>query len=174
MVIPTAPIREVTGNYTSEEIHSWYDVYGNRDGSMSRAFMCSLMNQEEMRDSVRIITELVNQEVAVLNGAHDKVFIGGFSQGCAMSLATFLLYKEGRLGGVLGLCGNYVTTIDYDTEVDLPLKRQTKIFLYHGEDDTNIYTDAAMKSYEELKELKLDFTFDLEPGCGHHFSNTMI
>ena len=87
-----------------------------------------------------------------MGGAHDKVFIGGVSQGCAVSVATFLLYQSGRLGGCVGLSGAHSTVIDYATEVDLPLKRQTKVFLYHGEDDPLIAADLAALSYRELQE----------------------
>ena len=43
--------------------------------------------------------------------------------------------------------------LDYaSNEVDLPLKRQTKIFLYHGEDDPLISVIKAEESYQEFKE----------------------
>ena len=112
---------------------SWYDIMSlDRPASMSKKEMRELMSQEEIRDSVRIVTDLIKEEVAALNGAHEKVFIGGFSQGCAISLASFLLYSEGRLGGCVGLSGSHSAIVDYNTEVNLPLKRQTKVFLYHG------------------------------------------
>jgi len=37
------------------------------------------MSQEEIRDSVRIVTDLIKEEVEALGGAHEKVYIGGFS-----------------------------------------------------------------------------------------------
>ena len=103
---------------------SWYDIKSLGDVSSVPVEQTRQMySQEEIRDSVRIITEIINEEVKILGGAHDKVFIGGFSQGCAVSVATFLLYQGGRLGGCVGLSGAHSTVIDYATEVDLPLKR---------------------------------------------------
>ena len=46
---------------------------------MSKEAMRDLMSQAEIRDSVRIVTELINEEVGILDGQHEKVFIGGFS-----------------------------------------------------------------------------------------------
>ena len=87
-------------------MNSWFDVKTfDGIGSMSKEEVRKLMSQEEIRDSVRIVTEIIKEEVAALNGAHEKVFIGGLSQGCVISLATFLLYSEGQLGGVVGLSG---------------------------------------------------------------------
>lgn len=155
---------------------SWYDIKSlDRPASLSMEVMRQqVMSQPEIRDSVQIVTSLINEEVEILNGQHDKVFIGGFSQGCAISLATFLLYSGGRLGGCVGLSGAHSATINYATEVDLPLKQQTKIFLYHGEADPLIAADMAAKSYEEFTQLGLDFTFEREPGLVHSLSNEEI
>ena len=52
----------------------------------------------------------------------------------------------------------------------MPLKRQTKLFLYHGEDDGAIGVENATKSYEEFTEHGLDYTFEREPGLEHSLS----
>ena len=57
------------------------------------------------------------------------------------------MYSDGQLGGVVGLSGGQSLVIDYANEVDLPLKRLTKMFLYHGEDDNVIGVDQATQSY---------------------------
>ena len=48
---------------------------------------------------------LIEKETALLNGKTENVFIGGFSQGCMLSLATFLKMKKEALGGVLCFSG---------------------------------------------------------------------
>ena len=59
---------------------SWYDITTlDRPSTLSVAESRALMSQEEIRDSVRIVTALIDEEVQALNGQHDKVFIGGFS-----------------------------------------------------------------------------------------------
>ena len=44
------------------------------------------------------------------------------------------------------------------------------MFLYHGQEDPVIAADVARKSYEELTELGLDFSFEVEPGLVHSLS----
>ena len=46
---------------------------------MSKEEMRDMMSQSEIRDSVRIVTDLIKEEVGILDGQHEKVFIGGFS-----------------------------------------------------------------------------------------------
>jgi len=102
-------------------------------------------------------------------GDSSKVFIGGMSQGCAMSLATFLMYKEGRLGGVVGASGAQIAAIDWSS-VDIEMKRNTPICLYHGSEDS-ILSTSAQKSYQiYLKDKGIDYSFIEEEGLDHDFS----
>ena len=65
-----------------------------------------------MKESVEIIIKKINEEVKIL-GTSERVFLAGFSQGCALSLATFLRYP-GKLGGVAGLSGmNCLDPLDW-------------------------------------------------------------
>jgi predicted esterase len=49
--------------------------------------------------------ELIEKETALLGGNTENIFIGGFSQGCMLSLATFLKMKKEPLGGVMCFSG---------------------------------------------------------------------
>ena len=89
-------------------------------------------------ESVDLVTKLVEKEIEKLDGKSENVFIGGFSQGCSLSLATFLTLKNHQLGGVVGLSGMLALKVKDWNEIDLDLKRKTPIFLYHGESDPMI------------------------------------
>ena len=79
VVLPTAPIRAVTCN-GGYRMTSWYDISSlDRPSTMSKEEMRDMMSQSEIRDSVRIVTDLIKEEVGILDGQHEKVFIGGFS-----------------------------------------------------------------------------------------------
>ena len=62
-------------------------------------------------ESVDIVTKYIKDEEKVL-GSSEKIFLGGFSQGCALSLATFLNFP-GKLGGIVGLSGMNAMKIDW-------------------------------------------------------------
>jgi len=63
VVLPTAPVRAVTCN-GGMKMTSWYDITSlDRPASMSKNDMRNLMSQDEIRDSVRIVTALIDQEV---------------------------------------------------------------------------------------------------------------
>jgi len=52
---------------------------------------------------VDIVSKIIDKEAATL-GNSNKVFVGGFSQGCAVSLATLISYPK-PLGGIVGMSG---------------------------------------------------------------------
>jgi predicted esterase len=49
--------------------------------------------------------ELIKTESEILKGKTENIFIGGFSQGCMLSLATFLKLKDEALGGLVCYSG---------------------------------------------------------------------
>jgi lysophospholipase-2 len=61
--------------------------------------------EEEILASVEYLCKLIDEEVE--RGVKlDRIVIGGFSQGCAVSLVTALASRyAGKLGGVVGLSG---------------------------------------------------------------------
>ena len=171
VILPTAPERAVScnGGYV---MTSWYDIMSLSAsipaGSKERF---ANYDQKQILESVGIVNDLVKKEAEVLGG-YDKVFIGGFSQGCAISLATFLLHRE-KLGGVVGCSGALCADIDWQT-VDLSLKKDSPMFIYHGTEDPMIPVALAEQSYAVMKEKGLEFEYTREPGMEHEVSNDEI
>lgn len=62
VVLPTAPIRAVTCN-GGARMTSWYDIKRlDKDPSMSMEESRQMMSQTEIRDSVGIVTRLIDEE----------------------------------------------------------------------------------------------------------------
>lgn len=62
-------------------------------------------DEEGMMASVEYICGLVDKEVEA-GVPVERIVVGGFSQGCAMSLLVGLMNRyKGKLGGVVGLSG---------------------------------------------------------------------
>ena len=102
-------------------------------------------SQTELMESVEIAKKHIEGEAQLLNDTKN-VFIGGFSQGCALSIATFLKYDK-LLGGVLGLSGMNALKFDIKDTPLLEEKKKTPIFLYHGTKDSMINHHLAKMSY---------------------------
>jgi phospholipase/carboxylesterase len=112
VLLLTAPERPVTLN-GGMIMNSWYDIYSLRgdDDMLSLDKLYDKYNREEMLQSVAYVSSIIDMEVASL-GDSKKVFVGGFSQGCALSLATMIHYPK-RLGGLFCLSGMNAIKIDW-------------------------------------------------------------
>ena len=90
-----------------------------------------------------MVSNFVKNEIKDnLNGDPKKLWIGGFSQGCAMSLQIAFNFEQ-DLGGVIGCSGHLLPTISL---LDLDeSKKSIPIFLYHGEKDAVIPCSVAEK-----------------------------
>jgi phospholipase/carboxylesterase len=127
---------------------SWYDIYslgGVQPSSIEE--MRKNFNYDEVSDSVNIVKRLIEQETALLGGNTDKVFIGGFSQGCAIALATFLALEK-SVGAVVGLSGANLIDLKKEGAVtDIEGKKKIPMMLYHGLNDPVIAEKEANLSY---------------------------
>ena len=168
VILPTAPERAVTcnGGYV---MTSWYDIMSLSSTISQSQDRFANYDQKQIMESVGIVNELIKKEAETL-GSYDKVFIGGFSQGCAISLTTFLLHTE-KLGGVVGCSGALCADIDWKT-VNADLK--TDMFIYHGTSDPMIPVDLAEQSYEVMTNHGLKFQYTREVGMEHEVSNDEI
>ncbi|KAJ4504507.1 hypothetical protein HRR83_008409 [Exophiala dermatitidis] len=131
--------------------------------------------------SVDIIDKLVEEEIK--NGTPAKrILVGGFSQGCAVSLVWGLTSRfKNEVGGMVCLSG-YMPLRDRiaqlrrerrpegcPEEAELPEKGGKKWFYVHGTMDMLIPTKMFAQGMEELAKWvdKEDIEVHLYPGMGH-------
>ena len=90
-------------------MNSWYDIFsvGGLGSDASMEQIRAKYNQDEVNESAELLLQMVEEERQLLPDQDpSRVFIGGFSQGCMVSLAAYLKYAGSKpLGGVIGLSG---------------------------------------------------------------------
>lgn len=140
-VFPSAPMRPVTinGGYV---MPAWYDILGT-----------DLQRREDeagLRASQVQIEALIDQEIARGMPAH-RIVLGGFSQGCAMTLQTGLRHAQ-RLGGLMCMSGYLPLAGSVATERS-DANQITPIFMAHGRFDDIIPIARATASRDALQAL---------------------
>ncbi|MBX9899849.1 MAG: alpha/beta hydrolase [Burkholderiaceae bacterium] len=140
-VFPNAPTMPVTinGGYV---MRAWYDILGTD--------IAKREDEAGLRESQGLINQLIAREVA-RGIPTQRIFLAGFSQGCAMALQTGLRYPE-KLGGLLCLSG-YVPLNDKIADERHAANQATPIFLVHGRADPVIPIQRAEQSRDLLKSL---------------------
>ena len=91
----------------------------------------------------------------------DRIVIGGFSQGGAMSLFSGLTAKV-RLAGIVGLSSYLLLSLKFADLVPKPeFNKETPIFMAHGDVDQVVNTSLGKKSYDMLKGMGYNATFKI-------------
>jgi len=167
VVLLTAPTANVT--VSGKAMTSWFDIITfkvEKEFDLNTAFNLT----DIMRNSLRI-KQAMHDEIKILGGDSTKLFIGGFSQGCFMSLYSGLTFNK-TIGGILGSSGYLVSIPESDrlngANANIPL------YLSHGKNDTTIYYELAETIYRDrLSPLAHKITKVYEDGVGHAITETM-
>lgn len=139
-ILPNAPLRPITMNNGSV-MRGWYDI---------KSFSFEYQDNKGLNASKVFIENLIKERCAVLTSKF-KIFLGGFSQGAALSLYTGLS-SNFKIDGIVALSG-YLPRIMHIKNVD-----ETPIIAIHGDGDDIININLAKKSYVEiLKSTSFSF-----------------
>ena len=140
-VFPFAPVRPVTVN-GGMPMPAWYDILG-----------VDLVRREDetsLRESAADLQALIAREIARGIPA-SRIVLGGFSQGCAMTLLAGLRAPQ-RLAGLLGLSGYLPLAATMAAERS-DANRDVPIFLAHGRMDPVVPYARGTATRDALVEL---------------------
>lgn len=157
IVLLTAPIRPVTINM-GMKFHSWYDI---RDLRFDPSNFEKNINQAEVQESIDRVKKVIDKEAELLAGNYKRIVIGGFSQGCSISLSCGLQFTQ-TLGGIIGFSGLLFPNVIINKE-----NEKTPILLSHGRLDPLIPCVIAEKSYEKLDKTKNNFKIMIDEALDH-------
>ena len=143
-VFPHAPVMPVTinGGY---RMRAWYDILGTEEKGVQ--------DEAGLRRSLKLVEALIAREEE-RGIPPERIVLGGFSQGCAMSLLTGLRYPR-RLAGIVGLSG-YLPLAATTSAERSSASAKTPIFLAHGTHDEVIALDRAQASRDSLRAMGYD------------------
>lgn len=160
-VLPHAHSRPVTVS-NGKEIPAWFDICLNAlkgseeqhehvkvtpSGDLQKVACNGFEDREGILQSVQILNDIIKQEIESGLGA-DRIVLGGFSQGGALSLLTGLT-TEHKLGGVIALSA----LLHLQKELkDLITQhaRSLPIFWAHGDADSLAPTKLVDQSVDFL------------------------
>ncbi|XP_055490051.1 acyl-protein thioesterase 1-like [Leucoraja erinacea] len=157
-ICPNAPTAPVTMNFNMT-MSSWFDIFGLTVDSHE--------DEGGIRKAADSVKEMINVEVK--NGIpSNRIILGGFSQGGALSLYTALTTHQ-RLGGVIGLsCWLPLRKSFPQAAADSPNK-EIHVLQCHGEIDPLVPLSFGDLTAEKLKTLinPENVIFKSYPGMAH-------
>lgn len=153
IVILRAPLQNVTV-LDGKKNYSWFDIYSFPVNS-SNAY-----NFTEVKSASKTLIQIIQEEVALLDGKYDKIIIGGHSQGAIVSMYTSYT-QEYMLGGVISFSGFFPPQGQI-----LPNKEKLNVYFAFGDDDhiiSPIFFNETIKDIIDNEGFKLY----IYPNHGH-------
>ncbi|KAI9505151.1 hypothetical protein GGI25_000344 [Coemansia spiralis] len=162
-ILPHAPTQPVTVN-GGFRMPSWYDI-------KSLDSIAEDEDEDGMKASMVKINELIRSEVDSGIPA-DRIVLGGFSQGAAMTLFTGL-QSERRFGGLAVLSG-YLPIRDRIVVRATDASKRMPIFQGHGTADEVVLYQYGEMTSELLKKKGYNVDFNSYEHMGHMTCNDEI
>ena len=142
-VFPNAPIKPVTV-FGGQRARAWFDVFDMDTGIKRRE------DEPGLRASMAEVQALIDREIA-LGIPASRIVLGGFSQGCAMTLLTGLRAPQ-RLAGLMGLSG-WLPLASTTAAERSQANGDVPVFLGHGRFDPVVPMARGVAARDLLIEL---------------------
>ncbi|KAJ8751835.1 hypothetical protein K2173_026030 [Erythroxylum novogranatense] len=158
---PSAPDSPVTCNY-GYVMSSWFDIHEIPVTAESPKDESSLLK------AVQKVHAMIDKEIGAGTDA-DNVFVCGFSQGGALTLASVLLYPK-TLGGGAVFSGWVPFNSSIVGQITQEAKK-TPILWLHGMADRTVLFEAGQAGPPFLEQAGISSEFKAYPGLGHSINN---
>ncbi|KAK7303366.1 hypothetical protein RJT34_14270 [Clitoria ternatea] len=159
---PSAPSAPVTCNY-GHVMPSWFDI------PQIPVTHGSPKDENGLLKAVRNVHATIDKEIAAGTNPNN-IFICGFSQGGALTLASVLLYPK-TLGGGAVFSGWVPFSPLSIIEQITPEAKRTPILWSHGTVDSTVLFKAGQAGPPFLETIGVPCEFKPYPGLGHSISN---
>ncbi|KAJ4981242.1 hypothetical protein NE237_032079 [Protea cynaroides] len=158
---PSAPSQPVSCNHGAV-MPSWFDIYEIPVAAESPR------DEDGLLKAVHNVHAMIDKEVA--GGINpENIFVCGFSQGGALTLASTLLYPR-TLGGGAVFSGWVPFNTSMLRQIP-PDAMKTPILWSHGMADRTVLFEAGQAGPPLLEQAGINCEFKAYPGLGHSISN---
>ncbi|KAK5175263.1 uncharacterized protein LTR77_000400 [Saxophila tyrrhenica] len=162
-IFPNAPAIPITLNM-GMRMPGWYDI-----ADFSGDWTNRTEDEAGIVRSQKTFHNLIAEEIKA-GIPSERIVLGGFSQGGAMSLMAGITCQE-RLGGIFGL-SCYLLLAGKVREM-VPKEnpnKETKIFMGHGDEDPLVKAQWGRQTADKLKEWGWNVDLKMYKGLGHNAS----
>ncbi|KAL0086975.1 Phospholipase/carboxylesterase/thioesterase [Phycomyces blakesleeanus] len=164
-IFPNAPLRPLTC-YDGAEMPAWFDIV---------SFVSEKAHAEtdtaSMKASVARVNTLIENEIK--SGIPvQRIILGGFSQGCVISLLTTILTTH-DLGGTIG-CSGFIPSQKHVSVLGQPIKKDTPLLVLHGDKDIVVPVQYGRIAVHQLEKMGYNIAFYEYPGLAHSFEEEQL
>ncbi|KAJ4013734.1 hypothetical protein NW752_005445 [Fusarium irregulare] len=165
--------RELWSEAFQEDMPAWFEAHSLTDITARQEVQIP-----GIRESTEYVKTIINDEIVKLDGASDRVVLGGISQGGAIALWTLLSQGEKPFGAFFGtntwlpFASSLQTSVSQGAEMSEDegivflaemigpqssqgqmLNRSTRVFLGHGTDDAYVDVELGRQARDVLTQI---------------------
>ncbi|KAI9032781.1 Phospholipase/carboxylesterase/thioesterase [Phycomyces nitens] len=159
-ILPNAPLAPITLNRGSVT-RAWFDVISTDPKE--------LMNEDckGIDESFATVNQIIKDEIE-RGIPSNRIVLGGFSQGCSLSLFTGLT-TEYELAAIIG-CSGRIPRANKILSAMTDSNKTTPILMCHGDDDPVVSFEYGQEYAACLKMWGYNVEFKSYPGLDHSAS----
>ncbi|KAI9642079.1 hypothetical protein NHQ30_009950 [Ciborinia camelliae] len=165
-IFPNAPAIPISVNF-GMSMPGWYDIV-RRTNSTTFSDLQADQDETGIRRSQAYFHSLIQSEIENSKIPSNRIVLGGFSQGGAMSLFSGITCPS-QLGGIFGM-SCYLLLHNKLREfvgAEGGFNKQTKIWMGHGDSDPLVKPEWGRKTAEVLREEGYEVQLNMYPGLEH-------
>ena len=110
-----------------------------------------------------IIKKFIEEVKIKYNLSNNNVVLGGFSQGCMLSINVGVT-SEHEFNCIVGFSGKIINKENLQSRI----KNKSKILLIHGDQDEIVSSSFLLESKDFFERNKFEIKTNLIKNCGHH------
>ncbi|POR32667.1 Uncharacterized protein TPAR_07089 [Tolypocladium paradoxum] len=164
-VLPNAPVIPITMNH-GFQMPGWFDIKSLAPAANALEPKAQDEDAAGMLQSRAYLHSLIQDEISAGIPA-DRIVLGGFSQGGAMSIFAGLTAPF-KIAGIVGLSSWLLLKQTFKEHVPKgDVNKATPILMGHGDRDPLVRYEMAQASEKALKEMGYDVTMKTYRGMEH-------
>jgi len=109
-----------------------------------------------------ILNKLIDEVKKNNNLSADKIIIGGFSQGCMLSLQTGIKRKD-KINSIVGYSGRIIDIVHLENNII----SKPNIILMHGDSDQIVPIDSLLEAKDFFKKNNYEIETKIFKNCEH-------
>ncbi|KAF7870283.1 hypothetical protein EAF04_004030 [Stromatinia cepivora] len=166
-IFPNAPAIPISVNF-GMSMPGWYDIVSVRTGITTFSDLQAEQDETGIRRSQAYFHSLIKSEIEDSKIPSNRIVLGGFSQGGAISIFSGITCPS-KLGGIFGM-SSYLLLHNKLKEflgAEGCVNKETKIWMGHGDSDPLVRPEWGVKTAEVLREEGFEVQLNMYPGLEH-------
>jgi phospholipase/carboxylesterase len=146
-ICPDAP--EICAVNTSG--FQWFDLDQTPDQILTKSLVAEIK-----------LNKLIDEVKEKNNLLSENIIIGGFSQGCMISLQTGIKRKD-KIKGIIGYSGKIIST----NHLEKNISSRPHVFLMHGDDDQIVPVNFLLEAKDFFNKNNYEIETKIFKNCEH-------